>query len=252
MPSSTLVVPSSLDSLSKISDYIVLAARAAGLDDHAVWEVQLAVDEAATNIILHAYGDHGLEGPITVETKLTGDEFTVYLHDRGVSFDPATVPEPDLVSPVEDRVTGGLGLYLMRTLMDKVDFRFDVDGSNMLKMAKRMPASDVRFVRLTGRIDAAAAPSVQKIVRAAADRDAKYIIVDLSEVTFLSSSGLRIFLLLARELHRHGGDLLLCSPRPQVAEVFQLTGFDQIFKLYPTRDAATEDLLRYSQQPSQT
>jgi anti-anti-sigma factor len=244
MQIATLIVPSSLDSLSKISDFVVSSARATGLDDHSVWEVQLAVDEAATNIIVHAYGDHGLEGPITVQTELSEDEFIVCLNDRGAPFDPDAVPRPDLTSPVEDRATGGLGLYLMRTLMDRVNFHFDAGGSNVLKMGKRMPASNLRFVRLSGRIDAAAAPGVQKTVRAAADKDARHVVIDLSEVTFLSSSGLRILLLLARELRKQGGDLRLCAARPQVAEVFHLTGFDQIFELFPSRESAVESIPR--------
>jgi anti-anti-sigma factor len=240
MQLATLTVPSSLDSLSEISDFVVAAARTAGLDDQAVWEVQLAVDEAATNVILHAYGDHDLEGPITVDAELENNEFIVRLHDQGTPFDPDTVPTPDLDSPLEQRATGGLGLYLMRKLMDRVDFQFDSAGHNVLTMVKRLPPGQPRFIRLAGRIDASAAPLVQRTVRGAIERGAGQVIIDLSDVTFLSSSGLRVLLLLARELRQQGGSLRLCSPRPQVAEVFHLTGFDRIFELYPTRQAAIE------------
>ena len=246
MQGSTLQVPSSLESLGKISDFVVTAARAAGLDDHGVWEVQLAADEAATNIILHAYGDHNLHGPVTIETSLKGNEFVVCLRDEGAPFDPSTVPAPDLTSPVEERATGGLGIYLMRTLMDRVEFRFDPEGFNVLTMAKQQPTNHVRFLRLTGRVDAAAVPTVQKMVREAAEGAGRQVVVDLSDVTFLSSSGLRILLLLARELRRQGGDLQLCAPRPQVAEVFHLTGFDQIFELFPTREDAAAAFPRAS------
>ncbi len=94
-PETHLEVPAALESLGNISDHVVACARAAGLDDHAVWEMQLAVDEAATNIIIHAYGDHDLEGPIViVQSVLSDDEFVVYLHDKGVTFDPESVPDP--------------------------------------------------------------------------------------------------------------------------------------------------------------
>lgn len=238
MPTAALTIPSSLDSLSQLSDFITACARAAGLDDHAVWEVQLAVDEAATNIILHAYGDHNLEGSIVVETALKGSDFVVCLRDHGARFDPNSVPSPDLTSPLEERQTGGLGLYLMHKLMDQVDFQFDPSGFNQLTMVKRLPESHLRFVPLAGRIDAAAVPAVQKAIRDAAAAGANNIIVDLSDVKFISSSGLRVLLLLVRELRKQGGDIRLCSPRPQVAEVFHLTGFDRIFELYPSREAA--------------
>ena len=244
MQLATLTVPSSLDSLGPISDFVVATARAAGLDDKAAWEVQLAVDEAATNVILHAYGDHNLEGPITVDAGLESNEFIVRLHDQGAPFDPDSVPEPDLDSPLEQRSTGGLGLYLMHKLMDQVAFDFDRAGYNMLTMRKRLPAGHPRFVPLAGRIDASAAPMVQTKIREAAARGARQIVVDLSDVTFMSSSGLRILLLLARELRQQGGDLRLCAARPHVAEVFRLTGFDQIFDLHPTREAAIEAVPR--------
>ncbi len=239
----TLIVSSSLESLGEISDFVVSAARAAGLDDQAVWEVQLAVDEAATNVILHAYGGHE-EGPITVQVDVRDDEFVICLHDRGKPFDPDAVPHPDLDSPLEARKTGGLGLYLMRKLMDRVDFHFDAGGYNLVTMAKRLPYANLRVVPISGRIDAAAAPAVRQRVTEAAESGARYIVVDLAGVTFLSSSGLRVLLLLARDLRKRGSDLRLCSAQPHVAEVFHLTGFDQIFELHPTREAAVESFPR--------
>ncbi len=238
----TLIAASSLESLGEISDFVVSAARAAGLDDQAVWEVQLAVDEAATNIILHAYGGEG-EGPITIQVDAKDGEFVICLHDRGKPFDPDAVPHPDLHSPLEERKTGGLGLYLMRKLMDRVDFHFDSDY-NMVTMAKMLPHADLRVVTLTGRIDAAAAPTVRDRVREAVAAGARHVVIDLADVSFLSSSGLRILLLLARELRRQNCDVRLCAARPHVAEVFRLTGFDQIFELYPSREAAVESIPR--------
>lgn len=232
----TITLDASLDSLAAISDFVVEQARAAGMDEHAVWEVQLAVDEAATNVIQHSYAK--LSGSMTLSTNITESELEVVICDRGKPFNPEDVPEPDLVSPLEERKTGGLGLYLMRKLMDRVEFSFK-DGENLLIMSKRLRQVDLRIVPLAGRIDAATAPSVNKAVRAAMADGARQIVVELRDVTFLSSSGLRALLLLARELRRDGGDLVLCALQPQVAEVFHLTGFDQIFQLHHTREEAT-------------
>jgi anti-anti-sigma factor len=125
----------------------------------------------------------------------------------------------------------------MRKLMDRVEFCFD-EGENVLVMVKRVHQSDLRVVSLVGRIDAASAPEISRLVRQAMRDGVKQIVVELREVTFLSSSGLRALLLLARELRREGGDLVLCALQPQVAEVFHLTGFDQIFQLHHTREEA--------------
>ena len=232
----TLTLDASLEALAEISDFVVDQARVAGLDEHAVWEVQLATDEAATNVIQHSYKQK--PGSVTISTQIIANEFEITICDRGEPFNPEAVPEPDLVSPLEERKTGGLGLFLMRKLMDRVEFRFS-DGENVLVMAKQLRQADLRVVSLAGRIDAAAAPEVNRMVRQAIHDGGKQIVVELRDVTFLSSSGLRALLLLARELRRDGGDLVLCALQPQVAEVFHLTGFDQIFQLHHTREEAT-------------
>jgi anti-anti-sigma factor len=237
----TITVDASLEHLAAISDFVVDQARVAGLNEHAAWEVQLAVDEAVTNVIQHSYAQSN--GSITLTTRYADDVFTVAIHDRGRPFDPEDVPEPDLVSPLEERRTGGLGLYLMRKLMDQVEFRFE-DGENILTMMKRIPRADLRIVSLSGRIDAGTAPTVNRAVREAMSKGGRQIIVELRDVTFLSSSGLRTLLLLARELRRDGGDLILCALQPQVAEVFHLTGFDQIFQLHHTREEAAAGFVK--------
>ncbi len=231
----TLTLEASLEALAEISDFVVEQARIMGLDEHAAWEVQLAVDEAVTNVIQHSYAEYS--GPITISSRMIDSEFEITIRDRGKPFDPNAVPEPDLVSPLEERKTGGLGLYLMRKLMDRVAFEF-VDGENVLMMAKRVQPEDFRVVSLAGRIDAATAPEVNRMVRQAMGDGGKQIVVELRDVTFLSSSGLRALLLLSRELRRAGGDLVLCALQPQVAEVFHLTGFDKIFQLHHTREEA--------------
>jgi anti-anti-sigma factor len=237
----TITVDASLEHLAAISDFVVDQARAAGLDEHAVWEVQLAADEAVTNVIQHSYTQS--KGSIKLTTRHTGDLFTVSIYDRGKPFNPDDVPDPDLVSPLEERRTGGLGLYLMRKLMDQVDFRFE-DGENILTMVKRIPRANLHVVSLSGRIDAGTAPAVNRAVRDAMAKGGRHIIVELRDVTFLSSSGLRTLLLLARELRRDGGDLILCALQPQVAEVFHLTGFDQIFQLHHTREEAAAGFVK--------
>jgi anti-anti-sigma factor len=235
----TVTVDAALESLAAISEFVVEQARVAGLDEQEVWEVQLAVDEAATNVIQHSYA--GMGGTISLSTKAENCVFEIMICDHGRPFDPDAVPEPDLVSPLEERRTGGLGLYLMRKLMDHVAFKF-INGENVLVMHKRIKQPEFRTIELSGRIDAGAAPHVNKAVRAAMAEGSRQMIVDLRDVTFLSSSGLRTLLLLARELRRDGGDLVLCALQPQVAEVFHLTGFDQIFHLHHTREEAAARL----------
>lgn len=230
-----ITVQATLDALATISDFVVAQAEAAGLDEHAVWEVQLATDEAATNVVQHSYADR--EGTIQIVTAVRDDVFEVVMRDHGHTFDLADVPPPDLESPLEERRTGGLGIYLMRTLMDDIEFCRE-NGENVLRMTKRLRRPDVPVISFSGRIDAATSAKIEQTVRRAIEEGHTQIVVDLHDVTFLSSSGLRTLLLIARDLRKAGGDMVLCALQPQVAEVFHITGFDQIFELHHTREEA--------------
>jgi serine/threonine-protein kinase RsbW len=122
--------------LARISEFVARLARVAGLDSNAVYAVEMAVDEACTNIIEHAYGGQG-RGDIECTCQVNGQELTVTLRDHGHAFDPSSVPEPDISAALEDRREGGLGLYLIGKLMDEVRFEFTPDAGNLLTMVKR-------------------------------------------------------------------------------------------------------------------
>lgn len=235
----SIIVPATLESLARISDFIVDATARAGLDDHAAWQVQLAVDEAATNIIQHGY-DAGTQGDIELGWRVDGVEFAVTLKDHGRQFNPQDVPAPDITSPLEERQPGGLGLYLMSRLMDTVRFDFDESHGNVLTMTKRIgpAAGPVRVFDLTGRLDAVSTTAAIAQVRAAVSAGTRNVLLDMSRVTFMSSSGLRALLLVRKDLIGQGGELRLCELQPQVFEVFAITGFTQVFAIHRTRDDA--------------
>lgn len=235
----TLSLPATLDALAPISEFITDATAQAGLDDHAAWQVQLAVDEAATNIIQHGY-DESDPGIIDLSWEIASDELVVTLRDRGRRFNPDDVPAPDITSPLEERQAGGLGIYLMGRLMDSVAFTFDDAQGNLLTMTKQLPvASSAEIFELAGRLDAVSTQQSIADVSAKIAGGARHILLDLAHVTFLSSSGMRALLLVRKELLAlEGGELRLCALQPQVHEVFTLTGFTQLFAIHPTREEA--------------
>ena len=132
----TLTFPGRFDSLAAISEFVSRAAEAAGLDERAVYAVQMATDEACSNIIKHAYGGEG-RGAIECTCRVDDDRLIVMLRDHGRPFDPASVPKPDLNSDLEDRDIGGLGLYFVHKLMDEVCFEFTPGSGNLLTMVIR-------------------------------------------------------------------------------------------------------------------
>lgn len=116
-----LIVKSRTENLSAIRDFIASAARNAGIDEETVENIMLAVDEACSNIIKHAY-KLDPEGEIKIGLEFLDDKFTVTIQDRGISFEPDMIPEPDLQKYYRQRRVGGLGMYLMKSLMDEVKY----------------------------------------------------------------------------------------------------------------------------------
>jgi serine/threonine-protein kinase RsbW len=130
----TLTFPGRYDSLNKIASFVRQAAQEAHLNDFAAYEVETAIDEACSNIIEHAYGGEDL-GTIECSYLVSKDHLTIVLRDHGKPFDPSKIPTPDLKRSLGSRKTHGLGLYIMRQWMDRVEFDTTKD-TNILTMIK--------------------------------------------------------------------------------------------------------------------
>jgi serine/threonine-protein kinase RsbW len=133
---STLQVLAEPVNLREIRRFITEEAIALGAGPDVVPDLVLAVDEAATNIILHGY--RGEDGSIEVRVEQLGDDLVVRLCDRAASFDPSDAPHPNLEAPLEERPLGGLGVYMIGQLVDQVIHRVPPDGGNELTLIKRI------------------------------------------------------------------------------------------------------------------
>ncbi|MEM7034189.1 MAG: ATP-binding protein [Chloroflexota bacterium] len=140
---STLTVDGDYSCLTVVCDFAQNFAIKAGFDSRSVYAVQMAVDEAVSNIIEHGYGGEG-KGKIHLDFVQLQDSIKVTIQDEGTPFDPDAIPLPDFYAPIKDRPEGGLGLYLMRKLMDQVEFNFSSDRNqemNTLTMIKHLNTS---------------------------------------------------------------------------------------------------------------
>lgn len=99
--------------------------------------LQIAVDEAVTNVIVHGYEDAD-PGTATIEVVIdvTHERFRIDILDQGVPFDPASSTEIDMKAHVAAGHSGGLGIYLMNRIMDRVDYHTCLDGKNQLSLIK--------------------------------------------------------------------------------------------------------------------
>lgn len=110
---STLTVSGNLENLSAIAEWVMQVAKQANLDKKTTYKLRLAVDEIATNIIVHGYQEAGKHGKISVSYKLEPERLSIFLEDTGVIFDPTQQPKPNNFNlPLEARKIGGLGIYL--------------------------------------------------------------------------------------------------------------------------------------------
>jgi serine/threonine-protein kinase RsbW len=137
----TVVFPAQYEFLEEVREFVASKADRLGLDSAGVYAVQLAVDEAFTNIIEHAYGGECAE-EIECTCQITPASLEITLKDCGNSFNPDEVPDPDFDTELEKRQVGGLGLYFIRRLMDEVQFSIEPEesgkpGCNILRMVKR-------------------------------------------------------------------------------------------------------------------
>lgn len=126
----------SLHNLEGICDFVSHCANEAGLNESEVYAVQLAVDEASTNIIEHGYGQE-CPSRIDITCEKFEDGIKVVIYDDAEPFDPTTIPEPAINVSLDEVKPRGLGIYLMRKMMDEVSYVADPNMGNTLTMIKR-------------------------------------------------------------------------------------------------------------------
>jgi anti-sigma regulatory factor (Ser/Thr protein kinase) len=129
----TRTLPAELASLAEIRRFVKEAAGRAGIDDSRTYQLQLAVDEIATNVIQYGYKDAGDGAVISIGSEVNGQTLVITLRDQSPPFDPRAMQIPqaqDLVRPLEERKIGGLGIFLAIHGVDRFEYRHE-DGANL-------------------------------------------------------------------------------------------------------------------------
>ncbi len=140
-----LVVPGTVDYLDRIRAFVENAAGGYGFDSAAVDEIVLALDEAVANVVEHAYeGSELPDEERTIELEITGDGCSMRfcLRDHGIPFDPRTAVEVDLEKHLASGSQDGLGVHLIRRLMDRIRWRRLPDGNELILEKDRVSARE--------------------------------------------------------------------------------------------------------------
>lgn len=136
----TKIILSRTDNLLEVREFVLEAAHKFGFSDEEASKIVLAVDEACTNVIKHAY-QNAPDKKIQIEIVPDRETFQVIIIDEGRSFNPGAAKLPDLKQHLAHYRRGGLGVYLMRTLMDKVEYSYDPGKRNEVRLIKYLPAA---------------------------------------------------------------------------------------------------------------
>ena len=115
----TLKVRGTIQDIEPVINYAITAAHEAGLGEQAMHRVRLAVDEIATNIVVHGYTEAGRSGDLSISAEYDEEQLTICLEDSGKQYDPRSAPPPNLTSATEKRPLGGLGVYLALWAVDQ-------------------------------------------------------------------------------------------------------------------------------------
>jgi serine/threonine-protein kinase RsbW len=134
----SIQVESRTERLITVRDFVSEAARSFGFGDEDISKIALAVDEACTNIIKHAYRSDPTK-IIQVKVRAGNGTFEVAIQDEGIRFNPTQVQPPDMREYLTHFRRGGLGVHLMKSLMDKVEYSIDPGKANEVRLTKYLP-----------------------------------------------------------------------------------------------------------------
>src|SRR5258706_8219453 len=243
-----VAIPGILDRVPGVCAFVVRAAESAGLDERAVYQCQMAVDEWCTNVIEHGYHDKGENGRIEIVCNIQPGQLAITVSDDSPLFDPTKLPDVDVSNPaLQDRQPGGLGWFFIRKAMNVVYYQAK-DGRNYLTMIKysaqreatlgkstepMFPTHELRdgiwVVALSGRLDSSVGSLLEAALAAQLDAAHVRLVVDMSDVSYISSSGLKALVATWRSAQKRGGNVVLTGLNARVREVFEISGFDSLF-----------------------
>ena len=131
-----LEIKNDISEISKLATYIGELSEELDFTPELNFNLNLVLEEAISNVILYAYGKEE-QKEISLVAYLSDNNLVFVLTDSGMEFDPTKVPDADVTLSAEEREIGGLGIYLIRQIMNTVEYQ-RIDGKNVLTMRKEL------------------------------------------------------------------------------------------------------------------
>ena len=132
----SITLSNDIDEVPKLAVFVDEVCEETGIDMHIVMQLNLAIEEAVVNVMNYAY-PAGTSGNVCIDIDTNEELLTVVITDSGTPFDPTGKKQVDITLSAEERPIGGLGIHLVRQLMDSVDYE-RIDGKNVLTLTKKL------------------------------------------------------------------------------------------------------------------
>lgn len=241
-----ITIDNQLEEVARISLFIEELGMSLHLPTSITMSINLAIEEAISNIIRHGYPDNR-ESEITLTTSVSPGLLTARIVDDGISFDPTygNKPEAETLLSLEQQLTQGLGLFLIRRTMDEVKYH-STDNHNELILTKKInmdfkpeatlktnlcKIEEVTILTVEGRLDTANANEFNTVIQPLLGLQSPNIIVNCEGLLYISSSGLRSLITLQKSVKQHAGQLTLEALRPEIQKIFDMTGCSGLFTI---------------------
>ena len=136
MKTRRLVLPNDIETIPQLNEFIDSVAEEVGLEMSLTMSLNLALEEAVVNVMEYAYPE-GQKGNVEIEVTADQQWMTFVIMDTGIAFDPTMKEDADTTLSAEERPIGGLGIFMVRQLMDVIDYKRE-DNKNVLTLQKKL------------------------------------------------------------------------------------------------------------------
>ena len=239
-----IIINNQPDEITRIAQFIDELGMSLQLPPSITMSVNLAIEEAISNIIHHGYPTNK-EGEITLLTSVAPGILTARIIDNGISFDPTKSENEasENALSLEQQLTQGLGLFLIRRTMDKVEYH-STDNQNELILTKNIEMDfkpeatlktnlckieEVIILTVEGRLDTANTNEFNALIQPLLNVQNPNIIINCEGLLYISSSGLRSLITLQKSVKQHNGQLVLEAMRAEIRKIFDMTGCSGLF-----------------------
>ena len=228
-----IIINNKLNETGRISQFMEELGVSLNIPSEIAMSMNLAIEEIIANIIQYAY-PKGESSEIQLQAHITPGRLTFQITDEGIAVDPFQKKSPDEKPSLEEQLTKGLGHYRttdtqnLLTLVKRLDIDFKPDALLDTNICR---VDGIIVLDIKGRLDTANARDFSIAIQPLLQEDKPNIIVNCEQMSYISSSGLRCFLILQKSVQKNQGSLIIEAMRPEIKNIFEMTGCTSLFNI---------------------